>query len=376
MQQVAADRRMARAHITVQSGGIIGAFQAYSNALCPNLLIVESNSPRETILTELSQLAQVCDPTTKVIVIGHVNDVILYRELIRQGVSEYFVAPINLLQMISVVSGLYNDPKAKPVGRLVAFVGAKGGVGSSTIAHNVGWLISRDYNIETVITDLDLAFGTAGLNFNQEAGMGIADALSSPERVDATLLDRLLTKCSDKLSLLASGGLVDRDFHIDGNAVSAVLDVVRHNVPLVIVDVPNLWAAWTKHTLVHADDVVITATPELASLRNAKNMFDVLKAARPNDAVPKIVLNQVGVPKRPEIPVAEFAKALGIEPLAVFPYDPQVFGTASSNGQMIIEVAPKSRAAEVVSALAGLLSGREVPKPAAKFSLFSSLRKK
>jgi pilus assembly protein CpaE len=278
--------------------------------------------------------------------------------------------------MISVVSSLYNDPKAKPVGRVIAFVGAKGGVGSSTIAHNLGWLMSRDYNIETVITDLDLAFGTAGLNFNQEAGMGIADALSSPERVDATLLDRLLTKCSDKLSLLASGGLVDRDFHIDGNAVSAVLDVVRHNVPLVIVDVPNLWAAWTKYTLVHADDVVITATPELASLRNAKNMFDVLKAARPNDAVPKIVLNQVGVPKRPEIPVAEFAKALGIEPLAVFPYDPQVFGTASSNGQMIIEVAPKSRAAEVINSLASQLSGREAPKAAAKFSLFSSLRKK
>jgi pilus assembly protein CpaE len=376
MQQVAADRRMARAHITVQSGGIIGAFQAYSNALCPNLLIVESNSPRETILTELSQLAQVCDPTTKVIVIGHVNDVILYRELMRQGVSEYFVAPINLLQMISVISGLYNDPKAKPVGRVVAFVGAKGGVGSSTIAHNVGWLISREYNIETVITDLDLAFGTAGLNFNQEAGMGIADALSSPERVDATLLDRLLTKCNDKLSLLASGGLVDRDFHIDSHAVGAVLDVVRHNVPLVIVDVPNVWAAWTKYTLVHADDVVITATPELASLRNAKNMFDVLKAARPNDSVPKIVLNQVGVPKRPEIPVADFAKALGVEPLAVFPYDPQVFGTASSNGQMIIEVAPKSRAAEVVNGLASQLSGREAPKPAAKFSLFSSLRKK
>jgi pilus assembly protein CpaE len=105
-------------------------------------------------------------------------------------------------------------------------------------------------------------------------------------------------------------------------------------------------------------------------------MFDVLKAARPNDAVPKIVLNQVGVPKRPEIPVAEFAKALGIEPLAVFPYDPQVFGTASSNGQMIIEVAPKSRAAEVINSLASQLSGREAPKAAAKFSLFSSLRKK
>jgi pilus assembly protein CpaE len=380
MQQVAADRRMSRAHITVQPGGIGGALQAYSNALCPNLLIVESHSPRETILAELGRLAQVCDPTTKVIVIGHVNDVILYRELMRQGVSEYFVAPINLLHMIQVVSNLYNDPKAKPIGRVIAFVGAKGGVGSSTIAHNIGWMISQAYNTETVITDLDLAFGTAGLNFNQEAGLGIADALSSPDRVDATLLDRLLTKCSDKLSLLASGGIVDRDFHIDSSAVGAVLDVVRHNVPLVIVDVPNVWAGWTKYTLVHADEVVITATPELASLRNAKNMFDVLKAARPNDGVPRIILNQVGVPKRPEIPVAEFAKALGVEPLAVFPYDPQVFGTAASNGQMVVEVAAKSRPGEIMTELAQVLSGRELPKPPAKYSIFSGkfpmLRKK
>jgi pilus assembly protein CpaE len=380
MQQVAADRRMSRAHITVHTGGIIGAFQAHSGALSPNLLIVESHSPRDTILTELSQLAQVCDPATKVIVIGHVNDVILYRELMRQGVSEYFVAPINLLQMIQVISNLYNDPKAKPIGRVIAFVGAKGGVGSSTIAHNVGWLISRRYDTETVITDLDLAFGTAGLNFNQEGGMGIADALSSPERVDATLLDRLLTKCNDKLSLLASGGMVDRDFHIDSNAVGAVLDVVRHNVPLVIVDVPNIWAAWTKYTLVHADDVVITATPELAALRNAKNMFDVLKAARPNDSVPKVILNQVGIPKRPEIPAAEFAKALGVEPFAVIPYDPQVFGTACSNGQMIVEVAAKSRAAEIMNDLSQMLSGHESPKAPAKASIFagkfSMLRKK
>jgi pilus assembly protein CpaE len=148
----------------------------------------------------------------------------------------------------------------------------------------------------------------------------------------------------------------------------------------VVVDVPNVWAAWTKYTLVHADDVVITATPDLASLRNAKNMFDVLKAARPNDSVPKIILNQVGVPKRPEIPVAEFAKALGVDPVAIIPYDPLVFGTAASNGQMLIEVGPKSRVAEIMTELSQSLSGREPPKSATKFSLFagrfSMLRKK
>jgi pilus assembly protein CpaE len=150
-------------------------------------------------------------------------------------------------------------------------------------------------------------------------------------------------------------------------------------VPLVVVDVPNIWAAWTRYTLVHADDVIITATPELAALRNAKNMFDVLKAARPNDTLPKVVLNQVGVPKKPEIPTAEFAKALGVEPLAILPYEPQVFGTAASNGQMIAEVAAKSKTAEIINQVADTLSGREMPKPAAKsiFSgKFSLLRKK
>lgn len=383
MQQASADRRMTRAHITVQMGGIIGAFQAYSAGSCPNLLIVESHSQREAILTELSQLAHVCEPTTKVIVVGHVNDVILYRELIRQGVSEYFVAPVNMMQLIETVAHIYSDPKAKPVGRVIAFVGAKGGVGSSTIAHNVGWLISRRYDTDTVITDLDLAFGTAGLNFNQEAGMGIADALSQPERVDSTLLDRLLTKCNDKLSLLATSGIVDRDIHIETHAVEAVLDVVRHNVPYVIVDVPNIWAPWTKSTLLHSDEVVITVTPELAALRNAKNIVDLLKTSRPNDHAPRIIINQVGVAKRPEIPVAEFAKALGIEPLAVIPYDPQVFGTAASNGQMIAEVAAKSKVAEAVDAIAVKLAGRDLPpSKQAKFSLsnlagkFPMLRKK
>jgi pilus assembly protein CpaE len=199
--------------------------------------------------------------------------------------------------------------------------------------------------------------------------MGIADALSSPERVDATLLDRLLTKCNDKLSLLATSGIVDRDIHIDVHAVEAVLDVVRHNVPYVIVDVPNVWAPWTKSTLLHADDVLITVTPDLASLRNAKNIMDLLRASRPNDQAPRIIINQVGVAKRPEIPVAEFAKALGAEPAAVIPYDPQAFGTAASNGQMVAEVAPKSKATEAIDALARTLAGKDPPTKAGKFSL-------
>jgi pilus assembly protein CpaE len=369
MQAAAADRRMSRAHVTIQMGGIAGAVQVYQSAGTPSLLIVESHSPRDLMLAELMQLAQVCQPTTKVVVIGHLNDVILYRELIRQGVSEYIVAPLTQLQIIEAISNLYQDPKAGPVGRIIAFVGAKGGVGSSTIAHNFGWTVSRTFAVDTVITDLDLAFGTAGLNFNQEAAQGIFDALGQPDRVDNTLIDRLLTKCGDKLSLLASPGIVDRDMAVESQSIETILSVVRQNVPCVVVDVPNMWAPWIKYTLIQSDEVIITATPDLASLRNTKNIIDLLKASRPNDRPPRLILNQVGVPKRPEIPPGEFAKAVGVEPSVVIPYDPQSFGTAASNGQMLAEVAAKSKAVEALNQLADIIMGPAKPPQQAKRGL-------
>ena len=198
------DRRLGRAHMTVQLGGIVGATQYFTSAPTPNLLIVESDGSREAVLAELGQLAQTCDPGTKVVVIGHVNDVILYRELMREGVSEYIVAPISQLQIIESISNLYCDPEAAPVGRVITFVGARGGCGSSTLAHNVGWAIAEHQDENVVIVDLDLPFGTAGLNFNQDPPQGIAEALSSPDRMDEVLLERLLTQCTERLSLFAA----------------------------------------------------------------------------------------------------------------------------------------------------------------------------
>jgi pilus assembly protein CpaE len=369
MQAAASDRRMARAHVEIHMGGIAAAVQLFQQELTPNVVIVETIANRDAVLSGLAQLAQVCGPETKVIVIGHLNDIVLYRELMRLGVSDYIVAPIHQLQLIDSIAGLYQDPGAKPLGRIYAFVGSKGGVGSSVLAHNVGWYMSRQLNTDTVITDLDLAFGTAGLNFNQETSQGIADALGQPDRIDQTLLDRLLTKCGDKLSLLASPGTVDRDVHVEPSAVEVILNTIRTSVPCVIVDVPNMWAPWIKYTLLHADEVVVTATPELASLRNTKNLVDLLKQGRPNDQPPRLVMNQVGIPKRPEIPVADFAKAINLEPALTIAYDAQTFGAAASNGQMLAEVSAKSKGAEAVATLAQMLLGQEKPAKASKFSL-------
>ena len=183
------------------------------------------------------------------LVIGHANDVMLYRDLLKRGVSEYLVEPIDPLQLMEAISNLYNNPETEPVGHVYAFIGAKGGVGSSTVCHNAAWALSEILKVDVVIADLDLAFGTTGLDFNQDPMQGIADALSSPDRLDEVLLDRLLTKCSEHLSIFAAPVVLDRDYDISVDGCDQVIDVVRQNVPYVAVDLPHTWTAWCKSVL-------------------------------------------------------------------------------------------------------------------------------
>jgi pilus assembly protein CpaE len=343
-------------------GGITAASEAYSNAPTPNVIIIESVGRGDDVLNGLDSLADVCDAGTRVVVIGRHNDVLLYRELTRRGVSDYLISPVGTLDVVRAICGLFSAPDAKPVGRLVAVVGAKGGVGASTVAHNIAWAIARDLKLDTVVADLDLGFGTAGLDFNQDPPQGIADAVFSPDRIDTAFVDRLLSKCTDHLSLLAAPATLERAYDFGPEAFDGIFDALRATMPCIVLDVPHQWNGWTQRTLVNADDILIVAEPDLANLRNAKNMSDYLRSARVNDHRPSYCLNQVGMPKRPEIKPADFAKALEDQPVAIIPFDPQTFGAAANNGQMIAEMSSSNRNAEIFLQLAQLLTGRSEVK--------------
>ena len=372
----AADRRMARAHVKVHTGGLAAATEFYGAAPTPNLVIVESSQAGERLIEELEQLANVCDAGTKVVVVGRVNDVELYRDLARRGVSEYIVAPVAPIQLISTISGLYTEPGAEPLGRAVAFIGAKGGVGSSVVSHSVAFALAQQLDTDVLLADLDLSFGTAGLDFNQDPTQGIAEAIHAPDRLDDVFLDRLLARCTDHLSLLAAPATLDRTFDLGETAIEPVVDLAQASVPTVILDLPHMWSSWVKHTLVAADDIVITVEPDLANLRNVKNMLDLLGNLRKNDRSPHLVINKVGISKRPEIKIDEFAKAIDVEPIAVIPFDANLFGTAANNGQVIAEVDPKSSIAESFNVIAQAVSGRSEVRRAKRQGILSRLRGK
>lgn len=378
LEMAAGDRRMSRAHVSVNTGGIAGAVDYYGTAPTPNLIIIESSNTGDTLMTDLGQLASVCDATTKVIVIGHFNDILMYRELIANGISEYLVAPVSMADIMLAISNIFTSEENGPLGKMIGFIGAKGGAGSSTICHNVAWTISSSYKNDVVLADLDLAFGTANMNLDQDPTQGIADAVFSPDRVDDILLDRLLAKCAEHLSLLSAPSTLERTYDFDAHAFTSILEVAQRGAPCVAVDIPNQWNGWTKQVLAAADEVVIVAEPELANLRNAKNLFDTISEIRPNDVMPRLIMNKVGVQKRPEISVSDFANALNVDPIAVIPFEPALFGTASNNGQMISEADAKSPISETMEIISQILTGKaEVrTKKKSAFNLFKSLKLK
>lgn len=352
-----AGRRFAKLHLTLQMGGVHAARKIFAAAPTPELMIVESLLDSASMLADLESLAQVCDAGTKLIVVGHVNDVLLYRELLRRHISDYLVAPVAPAQLAESVAAALSGQSAEPLGRLIAFIGAKGGCGSSTICHNVAWTLAEPLKSETVIADFDLAFGTLGLDFNQDSGQGMAEALSAGERLDPAMLDKLMTRCSDRLALLTPPGTLDA---ADISPVSAehLAELLSQTVPFTLLDMPRDWRPWARALIARADDIVITAEPDLANLRNAKNIIDAARALRMTAKPPLLVLSKASTPRRPEISARDFANAVDLEPAAVVEFDAQLFGAAANNGLMIGEASPKAKVLELFRALAETLGGK------------------
>ncbi|MBN9053418.1 MAG: CpaE family protein [Rhizobiales bacterium] len=369
MERCGQDRRMAKVSLRISSASVAAAANMFASAPTPNLLILETSTEPSAIMAELAPLAEVCDPSTKVIVVGRYNDISLYRELIRNGISEYMVGPVGMAEVLNAMAAIFIDPEAEPLGRSIAFIGAKGGSGSSTVAHNCAFDISNLFQTEVILADLDLPYGTANIDFDQDPPQGISEAIYAPERLDEVFLDRLLTKCSEHLSLLAAPSMLDRAYDLERGSFQPVLEVLQRSAPVTVLDVPHAWSEWTRTLLSGVDELIITAVPDLANLRNAKNMLDALKKLRPNDKPPHLILNQVGMPKRPEIASADFCDPLGIEPAAIIPFDAQLFGTAANSGRMIAEMDRKSPTAETFSQIAHLVTGRATVKKPKKAGL-------
>lgn len=300
-----------------------------------------------------------CRRETHLILIGDHNDVGLYRALTKQGVYEYLPRPVASQHILEAMVALCVGPAEPRLGRLVAFIGASGGAGSTTLANNVAWCLGKLYRGEVTLVDLDLAFGTIGVDFNLNSPEDAAQALAQADRLDDQVLAGIIGKYSENLGLLTALGDCARPADIDPAALETMLRRLRQSAGWVMADLPHYWGAWVCQALDAADEIVVTAVPTLACLRNARSILDALEPRRKNDEPVRVVLNHVGANPKTDIPARDFATTLGRPLAALVPHEPATFAQSANSGRMIAEGSRSKAIIEPLNALAALVSGRD-----------------
>jgi pilus assembly protein CpaE len=312
----------------VERAGIDTAIAALHRVHSPRVLIVDI-SGLDDPLAHLRRLAEVCDPSTAVMVIGERNDIVLYRSLKTLGVAEYFFKPVvpELLERAcqAVIAGTASAAETH-TGKLVAVFGVRGGVGTSTIAVNTAWHLAEALHRHVALLDLDLRSGDAALQLDIEPSHALREALEHPERIDDLLLARAVTKVTDRLSVLASLEPLTENFVAKEDAALQLIANLQARHRYVFVDVPHWGGAQLRKIIEQASVVLLVGDPTLASAREMVRWRDIVKSTGPDHAVWQI-LNKAGAPGA--LPVADFARVLGEALDVVVPFDGDVAKSAN-----------------------------------------------
>jgi pilus assembly protein CpaE len=362
---------LARSNVSVQSGGIDGATTYLADNPTPNLLIVQTTETGDGMFAALERLSGVVDPDSRVILLGQENDIGLYRKLIEMGLSDYFTGQVGAEQLLGAIESIFAQADATESGRVIACIGTRGGAGSSSVAANLAHSLGQQFEEQVILIDLDMSFGTAAMALNLQQRQSLADALAQPSRLDDVLMERFMLKYDDHLSVVAAPVTLGANEDINLESFEILLNLVRQMAAFVVLDMPHLWHNWVSEVLLHADEVVVVTYPDLANLRDAKNIFDTVASKRGVGAPTRLAFNRVGNSRKTELTAKDFESTIGESPVVTIPFDPVLFGTAINNGEMVAQVNKGSKTVQEFDKLANIVSARSPVAAAAKKSMLS-----
>jgi len=344
---------------TIIRGGIAKAVEYLGQHRSPHILIVDI-SGIDLPVSRINELAEVCEPGVAVVAIGNRNEIGLYRDLLQAGVADYVVKPLNTQLMAkALASGRAHTGDASPIhkklGSMVAFVGTRGGVGTTTLAVNMAWYLANRQSRRVALVDLDLQNGDCALALDIKPNSGLREALGNPLRIDNTLLERVMTPVGERLFVLSSEEPLTEDLHFTAVAVETLVSALREQFHYVIVDVPRIPAEPYRRALKMADFRVMVADQTLRSVRDTVRLRTAIgegEGKRPN----LLVVNRHGEGGRHAVTLNELQHVVEVKPKSVIPFQPTLFTTISGGAK--IAAAQRAKFTDAIAALALELSGR------------------
>ncbi|MBY0292901.1 MAG: AAA family ATPase [Alphaproteobacteria bacterium] len=320
----------------VNKGGIAEAIHVFMHKKSPRFLIVDI-SKSDLPLSDLAKLSEVCEPGISVLTIGLKNDVGLYRNLMKLGIFEYLVSPLFPDILIRTLkSMIFGEEKGKEAhtkfGKVIAVVGARGGVGTTFIATNFAAILASEKSRRAVIMDLDLYLGTVPLYFDLKPSYGLKEAFEDPERVDQVFIERLLTSINERLFMISTEESLDEPLKYQNLGVETILKYLSKLFHYIVIDVPHCCNEITQAALKNADIMILVAGSSISDLRDTARLIQLFEKEGMERRVIVVMNKFMGEGK---IKLADFEENFKHKIDHIIPYDSLIPMESITYGQTL-----------------------------------------
>ena len=362
------------------AGNIRDAVEKLAGQPTPEFIVVElADKTHDSAFSDLDKLANICDPGTQVVVVGDIDELSFYKQLITMGITEYLLTPIKIHQLDRATTSKTEEQKASAVVtekkecKVISVIGTRGGVGASTFAVNLAEIFASN-KCKTVIVDMNPDFGTIPLMLDVEASKGLVEALEKPERVDNLFLERVLVKVTDSLYVMGAEKNLADPHNVSEKAGQTILGLLKSKFEFIIFDLP--WAYTWTHNVLNSSEVIVVTELSIPGLRDTMRIVDLVEKLG-NKRI-YVVANKTGINKKFETAVADFEKGLGRKLDSQVPFEAEVYGYSNA-GKVLVSDLKTSKFAAGINAIASKfikVDGAAAAQPSKKPAIFDKILKK
>ena len=307
-------------------------------------------------------------PNCAVLVVSSSNDGNLILKALRAGAKEFLTQPMRIEDLLAALGRIserrFGKGENRPRGsQVIAVAGAIGGVGTTSIAVNLGCALAKNEKNAVALVDLDLCLGDADVFLDTIPDYTLVDVAQNVTRLDFSLLKRSLTKHSSGLYLLPRPVRLEDIGLITPDDLQRVIGLLKATFTHLVLDMSKGYTALDMMALEMATHVLLVTQLDLPCLRNVvRLMMSFGEMENLADKV-KIVVNRVGL-ESGQITLKKAEETIGKPIFWQLPNDYRTMIEARNNGVPLLEQAPKAAVTHCIAALAQSLSGDAQPQAA------------
>lgn len=335
----------------VHKGGISDAILHLQHTQTTEHLIIELKDDIE-LEKYMHQLAEVCQEGTHLIALGQQDTIAWYKRLQALGADDYLVLPIPAEQLMLAIENLntHDTATVPKKNSMLAILGARGGLGSTTLAVNYAWLMAEHHQFKTCLLDFDFYYGDINIHVNKTPNHGLSQALVNAERLDELFINRLTIEITDHLYLLSANCDFEQSVDYQDEAIIQFTNHIRNYFDLCIIDVPHGHLITPQSILTMASHLCIVADLSVTALRDTARIIGALKQYAPLSQ-PGIVVIKNTAAKSAELTEVQFEEGLGRSIDYLIPFDKNVTLTAHNLGKPLAISKPKHKMIQSIQAM-------------------------